>query len=56
MKPRDLSPAAARRLALDALGFGVKKPARAGVAHVRATAIARASAASSSESRRADHM
>jgi uncharacterized protein len=34
----DLSSAEARRLALGALGFGVKRPARAGVAHVRATA------------------
>ena len=34
----DLSSAEARRLALSALGFGVRKPARAGAAHVRATA------------------
>ena len=34
----DLSRAEARRLALTSLGFGVKRPARAGVAHVRATA------------------
>jgi uncharacterized protein YcaQ len=34
----DLSAAEARRLALASLGFGVKKPARAGRAHVRATA------------------
>lgn len=34
----DLSAAEARRLALSSLGFGVKKPARAGAAHVRATA------------------
>src|SRR5436190_20593632 len=34
----DLSSADARRLALASLGFGVKKPARAGLAHVRATA------------------
>jgi uncharacterized protein len=38
VKPRDLSPADARRLALHSLGFGVKKPVRAGLAHVRATA------------------
>jgi len=34
----DLSTAEARRLALGALGFGVRKPARASIAHVRATA------------------
>jgi uncharacterized protein YcaQ len=34
----DLSSTEARRLALDALGFGMTKPARAGAAHVRATA------------------
>src|SRR6185312_864682 len=34
----DLSSAEARRVALSSLGFGAKKPARAGVAHVRATA------------------
>ena len=34
----DLSTAEARRLALVALGFGVRKPARASIAHVRATA------------------
>jgi uncharacterized protein YcaQ len=34
----DLSLAEARRLALASLGFGAKKPARAGAAHVRATA------------------
>jgi uncharacterized protein YcaQ len=34
----DLSSAEARRLALASLGFGAKKPARAGAAHVRATA------------------
>jgi uncharacterized protein YcaQ len=34
----DLSSAEARRLALSALGFGARKPARAGAAHVRATA------------------
>ena len=34
----DLSSAEARRLALGALGFGAKRPARAGIAHVRATA------------------
>jgi uncharacterized protein YcaQ len=34
----DLSSAEARRLALAALGFGARKPARAGAAHVRATA------------------
>ena len=34
----DLSSADARRLALSSLGFGAKKPRRAGVAHVRATA------------------
>jgi uncharacterized protein len=33
----DLSAADARRLALSSLGFGVKKPARAGPPHVRAT-------------------
>jgi uncharacterized protein YcaQ len=33
-----ISPAEARRLALASLGFGLKKPARAGIAHVRATA------------------
>ena len=34
----DLSSAEARRLALHALGFSARKPARAGAAHVRATA------------------
>jgi uncharacterized protein len=34
----DLSSAEARRLALASLGFGAKRPARAGRAHVRATA------------------
>jgi uncharacterized protein YcaQ len=34
----DLSSAEARRLALSALGFGARKPARAGTQHVRATA------------------
>jgi uncharacterized protein YcaQ len=34
----DLSRAEARRLALGSLGFGAKKPARAGASHVRATA------------------
>jgi uncharacterized protein len=34
----DLSSADARNLALASLGFGVKKPARAGLVHVRATA------------------
>jgi uncharacterized protein len=34
----DLSSAEARRLALASLGFGARKPARAGAAHVRATA------------------
>jgi uncharacterized protein YcaQ len=34
----ELSSAEARRLALASLGFGVKKPSRAGLAHVRATA------------------
>ena len=34
----DLSPAESRRLALASLGFGAKKPVRAGLAHVRATA------------------
>jgi len=34
----DLSSAEARRLALSSLGFGAKKPCRAGAAHVRATA------------------
>src|SRR5689334_4517351 len=34
----ELSAPEARRLALASLGFGVKKPARAGAAHVRATA------------------
>lgn len=34
----ELSAAEARRLALGSLGFGVKKPRRAGIAHVRATA------------------
>src|SRR3954463_937215 len=33
-----LSAAEARRLALASLGFGAKRPARAGAAHVRATA------------------
>src|SRR3954468_10929445 len=34
----DVSAAEARRLALSSLGFGVTRPARAGAAHVRATA------------------
>jgi uncharacterized protein len=34
----ELSAAEARRLALSSLGFGMKKPAKAGPAHVRATA------------------
>jgi uncharacterized protein len=34
----ELSRAEARRLALSSLGFGAKKPAKAGTAHVRATA------------------
>ncbi len=34
----DLSLAEARRLALSSLGFGAKKPTRAGTSHVRATA------------------
>ena len=34
----DLSSAEARRLALSSLGFGAKKPTRAGASHVRATA------------------
>lgn len=34
----ELSSSEARRLALVSLGFGVKKPARAGIGHVRATA------------------
>ena len=34
----ELSASEARRLALASLGFGAKKPARAGMAHVRATA------------------
>ncbi len=34
----ELSSAEARRLALSSLGFGAKKPAKAGAAHVRATA------------------
>jgi len=34
----ELSKAEARRLALASLGFGLRKPPRAGVAHVRATA------------------
>src|SRR4051794_30235773 len=34
----DVSAAVARRLALASLGFAVRKPARAGAAHVRATA------------------
>src|SRR3954470_9196565 len=34
----ELSSAEARRLALSSLGFGVTRPARAGAAHVRATA------------------
>src|SRR6266571_3777406 len=34
----DLSPSEARRLALTSLGFGGRKPARAGAVHVRATA------------------
>jgi len=34
----DLSSAEARRLALSSLGFGAKRPLRAGAAHVRATA------------------
>src|SRR5437773_10030316 len=39
----DLSSADARRVALSSLGFGVKRPVRAGPAHVRAT-VARLSA------------
>ncbi len=35
---RELSRAEARRLALASLGFGARKPVRAGLAHVRATA------------------
>ena len=35
---RELSRDEARRLALASLGFGAKRPARAGAAHVRATA------------------
>src|ERR1044071_3346730 len=35
---QDISSAERRRLALGALGFGVRRPARAGIAHVRATA------------------
>jgi hypothetical protein len=42
-RPLELSAAEARRLALVSLGFGARKPARAGTAHVRAT-IARLSA------------
>src|SRR5215471_3829823 len=38
MEAVTLSRAEARRLALASLGFGAKKPARAGAAHVRATA------------------
>jgi uncharacterized protein YcaQ len=38
MRDPELSSAEARRLALHALGFGLAKPARAGLAHVRATA------------------
>ncbi len=38
MSSAELSSAEARRLALASLGFGAKKPARAGAAHVRATA------------------
>ena len=38
VKPGDLSAGEARRLALASLGLGTTKPARAGVAHVRATA------------------
>src|SRR5262245_54253219 len=34
----DLSAADIRRLALDSLGVGARKPARPGAAHVRATA------------------
>ncbi len=34
----DLSASEARRIALASLGFGVRRPARAGAAHVRATA------------------
>ena len=37
-RPHELSAAEARRLALASLGFGAPKPARAGIAHVRATA------------------
>jgi uncharacterized protein YcaQ len=37
-QPSDLSSAEARRLALGALGLAGKRPARAGAAHVRATA------------------
>ena len=35
--PADLSIAEARRLALASLGFGLRRPARTGPAHVRAT-------------------
>jgi uncharacterized protein YcaQ len=35
---QELSSAEVRRLALGALGFGVRRPQRAGIAHVRATA------------------
>jgi uncharacterized protein YcaQ len=38
VRSAELSSAEARRLALASLGFGAKKPARAGAAHVRATA------------------
>ena len=38
VRPGDLSAGEARRLALASLGLGATKPARAGVAHVRATA------------------
>ena len=36
--PSELAAGEARRLALSSLGFGARKPAKAGVAHVRATA------------------
>src|SRR6185312_8124455 len=38
-KDIELSADEARKLALNSLGFGAKKPARAGASHVRATAI-----------------
>ena len=36
---QDISSAESRRLALGALGFAVRRPARAGITHVRATAM-----------------